>query len=330
MNRNASPPSERLEGTWRAHSKTQDATESAADLWLTFSGKDVQYRTSSYLHEGNYVARSGEVDLELTGMAIPGLYRFEGERLILALAAYSGCERPTNFTSAKGDYRKIVYVLERADQIPNERLSEARLRVAGHLRRLVLAMHQYHDEHHAFPPAAITDPAGTSLLSWRVTLLPYLGEKELYEQFRLDEAWDSEHNRRLLALKPAIYAGPEERTSYQAVVGPDCLFDPSQRISVRDVYDGTVDTLAVITAAQPVPWTQPADVPFSDEPLPEFGDLVGDGLVSFATAAGEVHVAHRVFDSDQRWWFRQLVTRNNGKPVIWWRLLAFPDAEPPS
>ena len=50
------------------------------------------------------------------------------------------------------------------------------------------------------------------LLSWRVHILPYLGQDALYKQFKLDEPWDSANNIRLLNQMPAVYAspGPEE------------------------------------------------------------------------------------------------------------------------
>ena len=45
--------------------------------------------------------------------------------------------------------------------------------------------------------------SGKPLLSWRVHLLPFLEENELYEQFKLDEPWDSPHNIKLLDQMPA-------------------------------------------------------------------------------------------------------------------------------
>ena len=59
-----------------------------------------------------------------------------------------------------------------------------------------------------FPPQAICDKDGKPLLSWRVAILPELREFALYRQFKLDEAWDSPHNLKLLAKMPRIYAPP--------------------------------------------------------------------------------------------------------------------------
>src|SRR5262249_1314447 len=63
----------------------------------------------------------------------------------------------------------------------------ARDTVETHLGELGLALERYHDKHGRYPPRCICDPDGRPLLSWRVALLPYLGEKALYDEFRLDE-----------------------------------------------------------------------------------------------------------------------------------------------
>ena len=56
-------------------------------------------------------------------------------------------------------------------------------------------MNNYEAQHGCFPPAYSVDKDGRPLHSWRVLLLPYLDEEELYKQLRLDEPWDSPHNK---------------------------------------------------------------------------------------------------------------------------------------
>jgi hypothetical protein len=58
------------------------------------------------------------------------------------------------------------------------------------------------------PPAAVYGPDGQPLLSWRVLVLPYLGHAGLYQEFHLNEPWDSPHNLALLPRMPAVYAPP--------------------------------------------------------------------------------------------------------------------------
>ncbi len=120
------------------------------------------------------------------------------------------------------------------------------------------------------PSQAICDKDGKPLLSWRVALLPYLGQRELYEEFRLDEPWDSEHNRRLLGRIPSVYVTPggpvdharEGRTTIQVLSGPETVFQkPSEALSLEDVTDGSSRTLVLVEALpeNAVPWTKPAD-----------------------------------------------------------------------
>jgi Protein of unknown function (DUF1559) len=77
---------------------------------------------------------------------------------------------------------------------------------AKNLQQIGLAVHNFHDTFGAMPANAIRDKAGKPLLSWRVALLPYLDEHNLYKEFRLDEPWDSKHNKALLAKMPKVYA----------------------------------------------------------------------------------------------------------------------------
>src|SRR5258708_4198875 len=83
---------------------------------------------------------------------------------------------------------------ERATSSPEERKASA-LKI----RTLGLAIHEYEGLYHSLPPAAILNREGKALLSWRVLLLPYLGQRKLFREFRLEEPWDSPHNKTLLS-----------------------------------------------------------------------------------------------------------------------------------
>src|SRR5438034_4458712 len=53
-------------------------------------------------------------------------------------------------------------------------------RSRNNLRQLGIAMHEYHDVHGRFPPAAVYSKDGRPLYSWRVLLLPYLDQSKLF------------------------------------------------------------------------------------------------------------------------------------------------------
>jgi hypothetical protein len=84
-------------------------------------------------------------------------------------------------------------------------LDTQELRCVRNLLRIGSALHLHHDEVGSFPKAAISDSRGQPGLSWRVAILPSLGERELYARFRLDEPWDGPHNKPLLDKMPAVY-----------------------------------------------------------------------------------------------------------------------------
>lgn len=134
------------------------------------------------------------------------------------------------------------------------------------LNRLVLAIHSYESAHNHFPKD-ITDKDGKPLLSWRVAILPYLDLDFLYAQFKLDEPWDGPNNRKLAAFMPDVFRAPvQDRkaadTYYQAIAGPGAAFDATAKITFENIADGTSQTLLLVEAGPPVPWTKPADIPF--------------------------------------------------------------------
>jgi prepilin-type N-terminal cleavage/methylation domain-containing protein/prepilin-type processing-associated H-X9-DG protein len=54
-----------------------------------------------------------------------------------------------------------------------------RLRCTNNLKQLALAMQSYHDAYGCFPYGAL----GSHQMSWRVSILPYIEEENLYERF---------------------------------------------------------------------------------------------------------------------------------------------------
>src|SRR6516165_4525732 len=70
---------------------------------------------------------------------------------------------------------------------------------------LEVALRNYESTYGFLPPAAIADADGSPLLSWRVAILPFIEQDGLYKQIKLDEPWDSEHNKKLIAQMPEIY-----------------------------------------------------------------------------------------------------------------------------
>jgi hypothetical protein len=153
------------------------------------------------------------------------------------------------------------------------------------------AMHAYADKHNGrLPPPAIYGKEGQALLSWRMALLPYLGQDDLYRRFRLDEPWDSPHNLPLAAHMPEVYALPSvlddrdvpNTTYFQVFVGPGTAFEGKKGVSLQDFPDGQSSTLLFAVAEEPVVWTRPADLDFDSKgPAPKLRSIRGPESPSY-------------------------------------------------
>jgi WD40 repeat protein len=206
-----------------------------------------------------------------------------------------------------------------------EVVADARRRRAtrDHLRRIVLAFHKYADEHGRLPPAVTTGPKGEPLYSWRVALLPYLGHKDLYDQFKHDEPWDGPHNSKLLDRMPDVYAHDPERkgstTPFQVFVGPDAPFAPGRPPpSASSFTDGTSNTILVAEGGKGVPWTKPDDLPFDPKkPLPALGGAFADGFY-VGMADGSVRFVRKSVSEKT---IRAAITPNGGEVIgpDWYR-----------
>jgi hypothetical protein len=190
-----------------------------------------------------------------------------------------------------------------------------RARSTNNLRQLGLALHTYHDMDGAFPAAASYSKDGKPLLSWRVHILPYIEQDQLYKQFKLDEPWDSEHNKKLIAKMPAVYRTPGAKdragfTSYLGIAGTQAMFAGKKGVAIKDVIDGTSNTILLVEAddEHAVEWTKPVDLKFdAEKPLtglrPAFSALFVDGSVHYFAKQPEAKVMKALF------------TRNGGEVV---------------
>jgi hypothetical protein len=173
----------------------------------------------------------------------------------------------------------------------------------NNLKQLMLAMINYNDANGHLPTSAVFDKDGKALLSWRVLLLPYIDEKTLYDEFHLDEPWDSEHNKPLLAKMPKIFAPvrghkkDKDSTVYQVFTGKDTPFDGQKAaLFPASFADGTSNTLLIFEAAKAVPWTKPTDLEFDqDKELPKLGGMFEKGFHA-AMADGSVMFIRKDFD----------------------------------
>ena len=174
---------------------------------------------------------------------------------------------------------------------------------ANNLKQIALAFHNYNSTYQHFP-AAVNYGGKTKSVpySWRVAILPFIEQQELYNQYNFDEPWDGPNNRKLLDKMPATYSypgpdgTPSSRTNsaYFVFTGPSTALSvgPGQgaagammtpmaaarrKVAVPDptkgeavpagpgimqITDGTSNTILAVEAQREIPWTKPEDIPF--------------------------------------------------------------------
>lgn len=191
----------------------------------------------------------------------------------------------------------------------------------NNLKQIALAMHNYHDVNRKFPAAATLSKEGKALLSWRVQILPYIEQSQLYDQFKHDEPWDSEHNRKLIDKMPRVYLDPalpqlakEGKTTYVVPVGEKSPFGGKEGVFIAKITDGTSNTLMTVDvpAENAVVWTKPDDWRF-DPAGPAEGLLDGkrkNFLAAFCD--GSVRTLPAEIDGRD---LRRLVQMNDGEVI---------------
>lgn len=202
--------------------------------------------------------------------------------------------------------------------VQSAREAASRTSAANNLKQIGLAMHNFHDTNNRFPPPAVLDQAGKPLLSWRVAVLPYLGRADLYDQFKRDEPWDSEHNRKLIEKMPEFYLSPgmknEGKTRYLAATGEGALFSVKEGPQIRQVVDGTSNTIMAVEAAEnrAVIWTKPDDLAF--DPQRPLEGLIGARAGGFQAVFtdGAVRFIAQTIDLNQ---LKALFTYRGGEVV---------------
>lgn len=224
--------------------------------------------------------------------------------------------------------------------VQDARNAARRSQQMNNFKQVALALLNFHDTQKHFPAAsAIVDKDGKPLLSWRVAILPYLGEQQLFEKFRVDESWDSEHNLKLAKEMPAVFADPrhpelaaEGKTTVMLPVHTEGVFRPLGQVGAplerqilgkkfflaqgrlfKEITDGTSNTMMAVEVApeRAVVWTRPDDWQVDLENPLEGLASPGRKTVVFAMFDGSAH-ALDVPSTDVKY-LRALITRAGGE-----------------
>lgn len=182
----------------------------------------------------------------------------------------------------------------------------------NNLRQLGLAMLNYSASKMHLPYAYISDDDGKPIHSWRVSLLPFMNQESLFNEYSFDEPWDGPNNSKLHSTVVPCYCYPESitaeaevlGTNYVLVTGEGTAFDGTKKISGRDIADGMSNTLAVVEVkSSNTHWMEPVDITI-DEMITRFSDeklakeyCVHPGEIRVALLDGSVHTLRVPIDA---------------------------------
>jgi len=214
--------------------------------------------------------------------------------------------------------------------VSSARKAAQRTQSMNNLKQIGIALLSYEATHARFPTSYSVDEDGKPLLSWRVHVLPYIEAQGLYERFKLDEPWDSEHNKKLLPLMPQIYASPGANmqpghTSYLAVVGEDTVIAPpvdkegkkTTGSRAANIRDGSSNTIMLVEAdeSEMAPWTKPTDYEYDPtNPAKGLGRM-RDGQFIAIFADCHIQMISRFTEPTV---IRAMFTRSGGEAINPW------------
>jgi uncharacterized protein (TIGR03067 family) len=334
---------ERLIGSWRVVQVRTNGTETrtellAASRWTVDKNGKISTVVGDQPKAGTFqVVGPGQLDTEFgPHESLLCLFQFEDDdHLTLCFSTNPQARgRPAELTGAAGSNQILVRLVrarpgeEEPTDVEFADYNAARSKTgeAGaasqiqyNLGLIARAFRDYHDAYGKLPARALYSADGQKLLSWRVDILPFLGQMQLYKEFKLDQPWDSPHNQQLIGRMPSVYAPVASEpqvpgwTYCQVFTGPNTLFDGINRMQFADITDGLEHTLLVVEAHEAVLWTKPDDlaVPPPKEPMPPLGGQFED-VFYFALCDGTVESARRRLPSAL---LRGLVTPRGGESI---------------
>lgn len=163
--------------------------------------------------------------------------------------------------------------------------------VSSNMKQLALAMHNYHDAIGQFPGDVA--PGDKPLdWSWRVQILPYIEQDNLYKNLDLTKQWVAPENLKVLesVKMPKVFEhpgrpAPKGHTYFRILSFPKGAKGTEHPLftegelgpKIGDITDGTSNTFMIVEAEEAVPWYK-ADVLAYDGklPLPALGGKDAD------------------------------------------------------
>ena len=198
------------------------------------------------------------------------------------------------------------------------REAAARAQTTNNARQIAIACISHQDANRHFPsprmqPQLPMNPAPE--LSWRVSILPFVEQGNMFNAFKRDQAWNSPNNQQFASNMPMLFGDASDvgkaglsQTKFQYFTGPNTMFpDPLRKISAAEIKDGTSNTFLFAQAATPVQWSQPVDMTIGDGALP----LPDTFIAAFCDGSVRPIDRRKVNDGV----LRQVIDPNDGQPL---------------
>ena len=191
-----------------------------------------------------------------------------------------------------------------------------RTEAMNNLRQVVIAFHNYADAHKRLPSSVFVHESGKKY-SWRIAILPYIEQQELYDQYDFTQEWNSPHNRKVTAKMPDVFRSDSDdeestTTSWFMLSGADGIVDGENSMWFSDIKDGTSNTILAVEAKRSVHWAKPEDIQVSaDRGLPKLGGFHKGGF-NVAMGDGSVRFVSENVDPEVLW---SLYTASGGEIV---------------
>ncbi|MDR2761302.1 MAG: DUF1559 domain-containing protein [Planctomycetaceae bacterium] len=128
-------------------------------------------------------------------------------------------------------------------------------------------------------PQPIRDANGKPLLSWRVAILPLIGQQELYNKFNLKETWDSPTNLPLLENIPAAFTPVDNnidkgKTQIQRFASTGTPLADTE-LTIAKVKNPTTLLIVQTSAEKAIEWTKPDELTYDENNIEKiFDDLI--------------------------------------------------------
>ncbi len=214
------------------------------------------------------------------------------------------------------------------EQIPDEQMLQplkeqaaatAKSQTQRSLKDLGIAFHNFNSSYNKFPGsknnvqgARDFNGATPYPFSWRVAILPFINQQELWNEYHFDQPWDSEQNSKLLEKMPDVFRSPNApaitpkgNTHIMGFATEQGALGTGTGQQMQDFTDGISNTLLLIEASKSVPWTKPEDL--TDSQVEGFPGMPLHYLLTDGSP--------RMMDPSDAALLQKLITRDGGERI---------------